>query len=108
MKCVSLLLVTALVFNSVVSATQAAQTPQTTEGQTQQTVQDAKVRAEVQKRGIGEKSRVKVKLVNAAEVKGYISETEEASFTVTDNKTGQTTAVPYAAVHKIQGPSLSK
>ena len=68
----------------------------------------AKVKAGVQKRGIGEKSRVTAKLVNEAEVKGYISKIEEASFTVTDNKTGQTTTMLYADVQKIQGAGLSK
>ena len=42
------------------------------------------------------------------EVKGYISNIEETSFTVTDKKTGQTTTIPYADVRKIQGPGLSK
>lgn len=108
MKHVSLLLVAALVFSSVASATQTAQTSQTTEGQTQQTVQDAKVRAEVQKRGVGEKARVRVKLLDGAEVMGYINKIEEASFEVTDKKTAQTTTILYADVQKIRGPGLSK
>jgi hypothetical protein len=108
MKNVSLLLVTLLVCNSVVFAGQAAPTSGTTQIQTQETPQAAKVKAEVQKRGIGEKSRVKAKLVNEAEVKGYISKIEEASFAVTDKKTGQTTTMLYADVQKIQGPGLSK
>ncbi len=62
----------------------------------------------MQKRGIGEKSLVKAKLVNGAEVKGYISKIEEASFTVTDKRTSQTTTIPYAEVRKIQGPGLSR
>ncbi len=108
MKNVSLLLVTLLVCSSVVFADQAAPTSGITKAQTQETPQAAKVKAEVQKRGIGEKSRVKAKLVNGAEVKGYISKIEEASFAVTDNTTGQTTTMPYADVQKIQGPGLSK
>jgi hypothetical protein len=108
MKNVSLLLVTLLVCNNVVFADQAAPTSGTTQAQTQETPQAAKVKAEVQKRGIGEKSRVQAKLVNGAEVKGYISKIEEASFAVTDKKTGQTTTMPYADVQKIQGPGLSK
>jgi hypothetical protein len=62
----------------------------------------------VQKRGIGENSRVRAKLVNGTEVKGYISKIEEASFTVSDKMTGQTTTIPYADVQKIQGSGLSK
>jgi hypothetical protein len=108
MKNVSLLLVILLVYNSVVFAGQTAPTSGPTQIQTQETPQAAKVKAQVQKRGIGEKSRVKAKLANEAEVKGYISKIEEASFAVTDKKTGQTTTMLYADVQKIQGPGLSK
>ncbi len=108
MKTVSLLLAILLVSNSAVFADQAAPAPGTTQVQTQETPQAAKVKAKVQKRGIGQNSRVKVKLANGAEVKGYISKIEETSFTVTDKKTGQNTAVPYGDVQKIQGPGLSK
>ena len=106
MKIVSLLLAILLGSNSVVFADQAAPVPRTSQVQTQETSL-AKVKAKVQKRGIGENSRVKVKLMNGAEVKGYVSKIEETSFTVTDKKTGQTTTVLYADVQKIQGPGLS-
>jgi hypothetical protein len=108
MKNASLLLVTVLVCNSVIFADQAAPASGATQVQTQETSQTAKVKAEVQKRGMGEESRVKAKLVNGAEVKGFISKIEEASFAVTDKKTGQTTTIPYADVQKIQGLGLSK
>jgi len=108
MKVVSLLLVSLLVWNGAAFADQAAPAPGTTQVQTQETAKAAKIKAKVQKRGIGEKSRVRAKLVNGAEVKGYISKIEEASFTVTDKKTGQTTTISYADVQKIQGPGLSK
>ncbi len=108
MKVASLLLVSLLVWNGAVFADQAAPTPGTTQVQAQERPEAAKVRAKVQKRGIGEHSRVKAKLVNGSEVKGYISKIEETSFTVTDKKTGQATTVPYADVQKIQGPGLSK
>jgi hypothetical protein len=87
MKHFTVLLVAVLVFNSV-AVTQATQT--------QGASQAAKVKTEVQKRGIGEKSRVKVRLRNKAEVKGYISKIEDASFDVTDKKTGRATPIPYA------------
>ena len=99
MKHFTLLLVAVLVFNSVA-------VPQAT--QTQGASQAAKVKAEVQKRGIGEKSRVKVRLRNKAEVKGYISKIEDASFDVTDKKTGRATTIPYMEVEKIRGSGLSK
>ena len=76
--------------------------------QTQGASLAAKVKTEVQKRGIGEKSRVKVRLRNKAEVKGYISKIEDASFDVTDKNTGRATTIPYADVEKVQGSGLSK
>ena len=99
MKHFTLLLVAVLVFNSVA-------VPQAT--QTQGASQAAKVKTEVQKRGIGEKSRVKVRLRNKAEVKGYISKIEDASFDVTDKKTERATTIPYMEVEKIRGSGLSK
>jgi len=88
-----------LVLNSVA-------VPQTT--QTQEASQSAKVKAEVQRRGIGKKSRVKVRLRNKEEVKGYISKIEGASFEVTDKNTGRATTIPYTDVEKVTGSGLSK
>lgn len=108
MRIVCVLLAILLGYNSAVFGGQAAPAPGTTQVQAQETPQAAKIKAKVQKRGIGEKSGVKAKLVNGTEVKGYISKIEEASFTVTDKKTSQTTIVSYADVQKIRGPGLSK
>jgi hypothetical protein len=99
MKRFTLLLVAVVVFNSV-AVTQVAQA--------QEASQTAKVKTEVQKRGIGDKSRVRVRLRNKAEVKGYISKIEDASFEVTDKSTGRATTIPYADVEKVQGSGLSK
>jgi hypothetical protein len=99
MKHVTLLLVVVLVFNSVAVA-QAMQVEEASRAN--------KLKATVQRRGIGEKSRVKVKLRNNAEVKGYISRIEDASFDVTDKSTGQATKIHYADVERIQGAGLSK
>ncbi|SRR5947208_2228785 len=98
MKHFTLLLVAVLMFNSVAvaQATQAQEASQ------------SKIKAEVQRRGIGEKSRVKVRLRNKTQVKGYISKIEDASFDVTDKNTGQATTIPYADVEKVQGSGLSK
>ena len=108
MKTVSLLLATLLVYNPVVLAAQAVPISGTTPVLTRETPKAAKIKAEVQKRGVGEKSRVRVELMNGVEEKAYISKIEESSFTVTDNKTGQTTTISYADVQKIRGPGLSK
>ena len=99
MKHFTRLLVAVLVFNSVA-------VPQAT--QTQRASPAAKVKTEVQKRSTDEKSRVKVRLRNKAEVKGYINKIEDASFDVTDKKTGRATTIPYAEVEKVQGSGLSK
>ncbi len=99
MKYSALVLAAVLMFNSI-AVTQAKQTK---EGS-----QAARVKAEVQKRGIGEKSRVKVKLWNKVELKGYISKIEDASFDLSDKKTGQATTVVYADVDKVSRSGLSK
>jgi hypothetical protein len=107
MKGVSLLLVSLFVWELPGFARQVRAATETSQAQQQETKQVAKIKAKVQERGTGENSRVKVKLANGTEVKGYISKVEEESFTVTDRKTRQTTTVPYAEVQKIGGPGLS-
>ncbi len=93
----SLLLVAVLTLNSLAF-------PQTTRlPKASRTVQ---VKGDVQRRGMGEKSRVKVKLLSKAEVKGFISKIEDTSFDVTDKRTRQLTTIAYADVEKIQGTGL--
>ena len=96
---VILLLVAVLVLNSAADA-------QFTN--TEDASQTAKVKAALQKRGVGEKSKVKVRLRTKEEVKGYISKIEDASFDLTDSKTGQATTIQFVHVEKVQGPGLSK
>ena len=96
MRTLSLLLVAIFVFSSAGYGAQTAETPQV-----------AKIRAQLQKRGTGEKSKVKVTLGNGTTVKGYISKIEETSFDVSGSKTGRVTPVSYTDVQKIQGPGLS-
>ncbi|MEP6643500.1 MAG: hypothetical protein ABJA69_03310 [Acidobacteriaceae bacterium] len=93
----ALLLVAVLTLNSL-AFPQSTRLPKAS-----RTVQ---VKGDVQRRGMGEKSRVKVKLLSNAEVKGYISKIEDSSFGVTDQKTRQLTTIAYADVEKIQGPGL--
>jgi hypothetical protein len=95
-RTLSLLLVALLVFSSAGYAAQTAETPQV-----------AKIKAQVQKRGAGEKSRVRVTLGNGTMMRGYISKIDETSFVVNASKTGQTTSVSYTDVQKVQGPGLS-
>ncbi len=97
MRYVCFLVINFLIFNSVALAAQV----------TEATSHIAKVKDQVQKRGLGEKSRLKADLANGTEVKGYVSKIEETSFDVTE-KTGQTVTIAYADVKNIRGPGLSK
>jgi hypothetical protein len=107
MRILSLLLIAVLAFSSSGFADQPALARATQQGQAGQTSQVAKIKAEVQKRGTGEKSRVRVTLGNGTTVKGYISKIEESSFDVNGNKSGQATSISYTDVQKVQGPGLS-
>jgi predicted methyltransferase len=69
--------------------------------------QAAKVQTEVQKRGAGERSRVRVTLRNKTEVKGYISQIDADSFQVTDKKSGQITTISYEDAMKIRRNGMS-
>lgn len=61
-----------------------------------------KARAKVAKLGVGSNARVEVKLRDGARLKGYVSATDQDSFTVTDSKTGTTTTVAYADVSDVK------
>lgn len=67
-----------------------------------------KIKAEVQRRGAGERSRVKVLLRNGAKAGGYISKIDDSSFALTNKKTGSPTTFRYDEVRKVQGAGLSK
>lgn len=69
--------------------------------------QAAKAKNEVQKRGIGERSRVKVTLRNKTEVKGYISQIDADSFQVTDKKNGQSTTISYQDTMTVRTNGMS-
>lgn len=58
----------------------------------------AKARLKVEKLGVGSNARVEVKLLDGTRLKGYVSATEQDSFTVTDRKTGASSVVRYAEV----------
>jgi hypothetical protein len=62
----------------------------------------AKVKADVAKRGTGEKNRVEVKMLDGKKWKGYISQAGEDSFTLIDSNTGQSVSINYADVAKVK------
>ena len=70
--------------------------------------QAEKIKAEVERRGAGEKSRVKVRLRDKTEVKGHISQIDATSFQVTDDKTGKVMTLAYTDVGKVGGRGMSR
>ena len=105
MKLAPLFLVMALATNSIaLPAQQATEAPI----QTLDSKNAAKVKAEVQKRGIGKQSRLKVTLRDQTEVKGYVSQIGDASFQITNPQTQDVTTIAYADVKKVRRPGLSR
>ncbi len=66
-----------------------------------------RVKTAVQKRGTGEKKRVEVKMLNGTKLKGYVSQSDEDSFTLVDAKTKQPSSIAYRDVAKVSN-RLSK
>jgi len=68
-----------------------------------------KIRTKVQKMGLGTHARVEVKLRDNTQMKGYIRDADQNSFTVVDSKTGSSQTVSYAdtATVKKAGGGLS-
>jgi hypothetical protein len=64
----------------------------------------ARARAKVASLGVGRNARVEVKLRDKTTLKGYISATEQDSFTVADSKTGSSSNVRYAEVSEVKKP----
>jgi len=66
-----------------------------------------KVKADVMKRGTGEKKRVRVKMLDGTKMKGYISQAGEDSFTLTNSKTQQSTVIAYRDTERVEGRGLA-
>jgi hypothetical protein len=66
-----------------------------------------KAKHQIEKRGVGQRSRAKIKLRDGSQVKGYISKISDTSFEVTD-KTGKPVNIAYSDVAKVQKPGLSR
>ena len=106
MKTIAWLLMAVLILNGTRSAVQTLALPTALETQTDLTAQATK--AEVQKRGVGKKSLVRVTLRDGTEVKGYISKVEADLFEVTDKKSGAMTSIAYADVIEVHRQGMSK
>ena|SRR6266550_4636252 len=62
-----------------------------------------KVKAGILSLGVGPEARIEVKLRNKTKLSGFISEADEDSFAITDNKTGAKTIVPYGDIASAKG-----
>ena len=67
----------------------------------------AQIKAEIDRRGVGEKSRIKVRLRDHSELKGHISRVDATSFELTDSKTLARQTIDYVDVERVRGPGLS-
>lgn len=61
-----------------------------------------KIRAKVQKIGVGGNVRVEVKLRDSTQLKGHISNADQDAFTVVESKTGSSKTVSYADTSSVK------
>ena len=66
----------------------------------------AKVKQRIMERGVGEKARIEVVLLDGTKLKGYISEAGEDSFVVASS--GAPNRVMYSQVKHVKGKGLSR
>jgi hypothetical protein len=66
-----------------------------------------KVKEGVSKLGVGQDSRVELKLRDKTKLAGYVSEVKDDSFVISDAKTGDATTVAYTNVVQVKGHNIS-
>lgn len=66
-----------------------------------------KVKAAISEVGVGQMTRVSLKLRDKTKLAGYISEIGDTSFVVADLKSAETTIVAYPDVVQVKGNNLS-
>ncbi|MGI8468137.1 MAG: hypothetical protein ACR2N3_06770 [Pyrinomonadaceae bacterium] len=66
-----------------------------------------KVKANIAKLGTGKDAKIAVKLKDGTKLKGYVSQINENSFVVVDEKTGSATEVPYPNAKQVKCNNLS-
>lgn len=96
------LLLVVIVFNSAGGSFILAQTKDDKKAK-----KTAKIKSKILKLGTGEKANVRVETIFGSKVKGYVSSSDENSFTVTDTKSGAETSIKYGEVYKLRGKGLS-
>lgn len=62
-----------------------------------------KLKTALLKLGTGPEARIQVKLKDKTKLKGYVSEINENSFVVFENKTNAATQIPYSQVRQVKG-----
>ncbi len=67
-----------------------------------------KIKKSILKRGTGEKQHISVKMLDGTKMKGYINQTGEDSFTLTDSNARQSTVLAYRDIAKVGSSGLSK
>jgi hypothetical protein len=107
MKTLSLCLVSILVLNTYGLAYPEEPQPATTPAVASNAQQAEKVQMAIQQRGTGEKSKIKIRLRDKTELKGYISQIDDTSFQLTDKKTGNVTTVAFDSVEQVRGPGMA-
>ena len=66
-----------------------------------------KVKINVTKLGAGTDAKIQVKLKDGTKLKGYVSQINENSFVVTDEKTNVATEIPYPNAKQVKGNNLN-
>jgi len=105
-------LVIVLAFQSAGPALHALEIPKNDSAESAAQKKAARVKAEVARRGVGPKARVRVKLRDKHEFKGHITQIDEDSFEVLVDQDGldpqsvqsRLITIPYADLEKIRGP----
>lgn len=67
-----------------------------------------KVKNGINKLGIGKDSKVKVRLKDNTQIKGYISKITESDFTIIEETTNSEKLVAFPKVKQVKGNNLSK
>lgn len=66
-----------------------------------------KVRLSISKLGVGQESKVEVRLRDRSNLAGYIREINDDSFVIAEAKTGAPVSVAYSNVAQVKGQNLS-
>lgn len=96
------LILTILLINLSLSASVFAETKAEKEAKFAQ-----KVKTNITKLGSGTEAKVEVKLKDSTKLKGYISNIGEESFSVTNDKTGAVSEIPYPNAKQVKGNNLN-